>query len=232
MPVIVAFGDSNTWGYDPATGGRFPRAQRWTNVLQRELGADFEVIAEGLNGRTTVHDDSRARLQRPEEALLPFRLRHCRGGTAPHLSRPRLRRRSGRQRAETRDPAGRSPAGRPAHGLRGGVRRRRREVTAARRALSGRGGGGRRRVPRRGPGHPMLRSRRHSVRGRSARPSGAGGGEGCPRRARRLNPLSPAFDAPPPRSERAQPLPIAGAGDANDGIPAEPVGAGGFLARR
>ena len=26
MPVIVAFGDFNTWGYDPATGGRFPRA--------------------------------------------------------------------------------------------------------------------------------------------------------------------------------------------------------------
>jgi lysophospholipase L1-like esterase len=57
MPVIVAFGDSNTWGYDPATGVRFPRAQRWPSVLQRELGADFEVIAEGLNGRTTVHDD-------------------------------------------------------------------------------------------------------------------------------------------------------------------------------
>ncbi len=57
MPVIVAFGDSNTWGYDPATGARFPRAQRWPSVLERELGADFEVIAEGLNGRTTVHDD-------------------------------------------------------------------------------------------------------------------------------------------------------------------------------
>ncbi len=57
MPVIVAFGDSNTWGYDPATGARFPRAQRWTSVLERELGTDFEVIAEGLNGRTTVHDD-------------------------------------------------------------------------------------------------------------------------------------------------------------------------------
>src|ERR1700722_7732200 len=57
MPVIVVFGDSNTWGYDPATGGRFPRAQRWPSVLQRELGPDFEVIAEGLNGRTTVHDD-------------------------------------------------------------------------------------------------------------------------------------------------------------------------------
>jgi len=57
MPVIVAFGDSNTWGYDPATGARFPRAQRWPSVLERELGTDFEVIAEGLNGRTTVHDD-------------------------------------------------------------------------------------------------------------------------------------------------------------------------------
>ncbi len=33
MPVIVAFGDSNTWGYDPATGARFPRAQRWPSVL-------------------------------------------------------------------------------------------------------------------------------------------------------------------------------------------------------
>ncbi len=50
MPVIVAFGDSNTWGYDPATGARFPRAQRWPSVLERELGTDFEVIAEGLNG--------------------------------------------------------------------------------------------------------------------------------------------------------------------------------------
>jgi lysophospholipase L1-like esterase len=57
MPVIVIFGDSNTWGYDPATGGRFPRAQRWTSVFEREVGPDFEVIAEGLNGRTTVHDD-------------------------------------------------------------------------------------------------------------------------------------------------------------------------------
>jgi lysophospholipase L1-like esterase len=57
MPVILAFGDSNTWGSDPATGGRFPYAQRWPTVMQRELGQDFEVIAEGLRGRTTVHND-------------------------------------------------------------------------------------------------------------------------------------------------------------------------------
>ncbi len=57
MPVILAFGDSNTWGSNPATGGRFSRAQRWPTVMQRELGSEFEVIAEGLRGRTTVHDD-------------------------------------------------------------------------------------------------------------------------------------------------------------------------------
>jgi lysophospholipase L1-like esterase len=57
MPVIVVFSDSNTWGFDRATGGRLPRPHRWPSVLQRELGPDFEAIAEGLRGRTTVHDD-------------------------------------------------------------------------------------------------------------------------------------------------------------------------------
>src|SRR5271167_1703450 len=57
MAVIVAFGDSNTWGYDPATATRFPPDVRWTGVMRRELGADHSVIEEGLNGRTTVFLD-------------------------------------------------------------------------------------------------------------------------------------------------------------------------------
>ena len=57
MPVIVAFGDSNTWGYDPAKGERFAPDVRWTGVLRRELGEGYTVIEEGLNGRTTVFDD-------------------------------------------------------------------------------------------------------------------------------------------------------------------------------
>jgi lysophospholipase L1-like esterase len=57
MAVIVAFGDSNTWGYDPATGTRFRPDVRWTGVMRRELGAEHSVIEEGLNGRTTVFDD-------------------------------------------------------------------------------------------------------------------------------------------------------------------------------
>jgi lysophospholipase L1-like esterase len=77
MSVIVAFGDSNTWGYDPATGGRFPRAQRWPSVLQRELGSDFEVIAEGLNGRTTVHDDPTEPYRSGADALPPCLMSHA-----------------------------------------------------------------------------------------------------------------------------------------------------------
>ncbi|HET6450720.1 MAG TPA: SGNH/GDSL hydrolase family protein [Spirochaetia bacterium] len=57
MYEILCFGDSNTWGYNPATGERFPRDVRWTGVLQAELGAGYHVIEEGLNGRTTVWED-------------------------------------------------------------------------------------------------------------------------------------------------------------------------------
>ena len=77
MSVIVVFGDSNTWGYDPATGGRFPRAQRWPTVLQRELGPDFEVIAEGLNGRTTVHNDPIEPYRCGSDALAPCLMSHA-----------------------------------------------------------------------------------------------------------------------------------------------------------
>ena len=58
MYDVLCFGDSNTWGYSPSTQQRFPRDIRWTGVLQAELGGDFHVIEEGLNGRTTVWEDS------------------------------------------------------------------------------------------------------------------------------------------------------------------------------
>jgi lysophospholipase L1-like esterase len=57
MPVIVAYGDSNTWGYDPAAGRRFPADTRWTGIMRQALGASYTVVEEGLNGRTTVFDD-------------------------------------------------------------------------------------------------------------------------------------------------------------------------------
>jgi len=53
----MCFGDSNTWGYSPVSGQRYPHSVRWTGVLQAELGSDYRVIEEGLNGRTTVWED-------------------------------------------------------------------------------------------------------------------------------------------------------------------------------
>ena len=54
---ILCYGDSNTWGYDAFTDGRFPDEVRWTGRLSRLLGPSCTVIEEGLCGRTTVFDD-------------------------------------------------------------------------------------------------------------------------------------------------------------------------------
>lgn len=54
---IVCFGDSNTWGYDAVSDGRFPDEIRWTGRLQEELGSSYTVVEEGLCGRTTVLHD-------------------------------------------------------------------------------------------------------------------------------------------------------------------------------
>lgn len=58
MKTIVCFGDSNTWGANAATRDRYLWEQRWTGILQRELGDGYRVVEEGLNGRTTNLDDS------------------------------------------------------------------------------------------------------------------------------------------------------------------------------
>ena len=54
--TVLCYGDSNTYGHDPWTGGRYPYEKRWTTILGRKLGDRFEVIPEGLNGRTTAYD--------------------------------------------------------------------------------------------------------------------------------------------------------------------------------
>jgi len=61
MKNILCYGDSNTWGCKPILSPgvieRFDIDVRWTGVMRRQLGEDFLVIEEGLNARTTVHDD-------------------------------------------------------------------------------------------------------------------------------------------------------------------------------
>lgn len=56
MKTILCYGDSNTYGYNPHNGGRYPKEIRWTTILSKLLGEDYDVIPEGLNGRTTAYD--------------------------------------------------------------------------------------------------------------------------------------------------------------------------------
>lgn len=61
MKNILCYGDSNTWGCKPiktlALIERFDPDVRWTGVLRGRLGEGYQVIEEGLNARTTAHDD-------------------------------------------------------------------------------------------------------------------------------------------------------------------------------
>nr|MCR5161904.1 hypothetical protein [Lachnospiraceae bacterium] len=52
--TILFYGDSNTWGYDPADmyENRYPEENCWTYILQEKLGNAWEVDARGMNGRT------------------------------------------------------------------------------------------------------------------------------------------------------------------------------------
>lgn len=77
MRVVVCYGDSNTHGYDAATGGRFPREVRWPGVLAAELRGVADVIEEGLNGRTTIWDDPMLDGRNGRDYLLPCLRSHA-----------------------------------------------------------------------------------------------------------------------------------------------------------
>ena len=70
MKTVLCYGDSLTWGYD-AEGGRHALQDRWPSVLQAGLGGGVQVIADGLNGRTTAFDDHLAGADRNGARLLP-----------------------------------------------------------------------------------------------------------------------------------------------------------------
>jgi lysophospholipase L1-like esterase len=71
MKTVLCYGDSNTWGYNPATAERFTSDVRWTGILRRELGDGYHIIEEGLNGRTTVWDDPIEGYKNGKEYLIP-----------------------------------------------------------------------------------------------------------------------------------------------------------------
>ncbi|MCR5649719.1 MAG: SGNH/GDSL hydrolase family protein [Lachnospiraceae bacterium] len=54
---VLCYGDSNTYGYIPGSGMRYPKDIRYPGRLQMLLGDEYTVIEEGCNGRTTIYDD-------------------------------------------------------------------------------------------------------------------------------------------------------------------------------
>ncbi len=79
---ILCYGDSNTWGYipqweDPGMySKRYERDARWTGILAELLGEDYEIIEEGLNGRTTIYSPPGEEFKNGLSYLLPCLLSH------------------------------------------------------------------------------------------------------------------------------------------------------------
>ena len=68
---ILCFGDSNSWGQTPEKKRRYTVDERWTALLQRALGVQFDVIEEGLGGRTTDVDYDRKPGRNGKTYLIP-----------------------------------------------------------------------------------------------------------------------------------------------------------------
>lgn len=72
MRNILCFGDSNTWGYNPANGERFPEDVRWAGRLKSSLkNIGINVIEEGLCGRTTIYEDETRPDRRGIDSIRP-----------------------------------------------------------------------------------------------------------------------------------------------------------------
>ena len=61
MPVVMTFGDSNTHGTPPIVDlgryARFDAATRWPRRMIAQMGPGWELVEEGLPGRTAQFDD-------------------------------------------------------------------------------------------------------------------------------------------------------------------------------
>ena len=75
MRRLLIYGDSNSFGTAPmeslGTSPVHPKGARWGDVLANELSDEWEVIVQGLPGRTTVHDDPIEGAYRNGASVLP-----------------------------------------------------------------------------------------------------------------------------------------------------------------
>ena len=89
MKTVICYGDSNTFGWNPVSFDpldtplvfsqhRFDKNKRWTGMMASELGDGYDIIEEGLPGRTTVWSDPvEGEDKNGEKYLLPCLLSHA-----------------------------------------------------------------------------------------------------------------------------------------------------------
>ena len=77
MKTVMCFGDSITWGQDPATRERMPYETRWPGVLQRAMGDRVRVVEEALCDRTTIWDDPYVEGRNGKAMLAPLLETHA-----------------------------------------------------------------------------------------------------------------------------------------------------------
>lgn len=78
MNTILCFGDSNTYGYIPGgEGARYGADVRWTRRMASLLGRDFDVVEEGLGGRTTAFADNIEPYRCGLDTILPCVMSHA-----------------------------------------------------------------------------------------------------------------------------------------------------------
>lgn len=58
MKKVLCYGDSNTFGFNPADGSRYQKTQRWSGMLVDLLGSQYRVIEEGCNNRTLYFENA------------------------------------------------------------------------------------------------------------------------------------------------------------------------------
>lgn len=64
MKTILCYGDSNMRGVIPEPASarktltqRYPKNKRWTGLMQKMLGDNYDIVEEGMGGRSTMYDE-------------------------------------------------------------------------------------------------------------------------------------------------------------------------------
>ena len=69
MKKVLCFGDSNTFGFNPKNGLRFPKDIRWTGVLQGLCKDKFQILEAGCNNRTCFRNNPEGKIYTGHQIL-------------------------------------------------------------------------------------------------------------------------------------------------------------------